>query len=373
MPDVDPPSASTPPATPLRAPDGFWSGLGEGLRRPSWTAIGLALGCCALALVGLERWMNVDLLVSDARGYLAIDDEDTHVWASGRLYELLREPQDTPLVAVIGSSGIVEAMTEEEELEGFLRELVGDRVRAADLSCFDQSILEAPLLMDRLPERFDGVVVVGVSPRLIGRGWRWERPFGDRLAVRSAAVEELARGLGLVVEEQTGDFFWDNRRFFLPRIPSLLANALRGPRHWRRHLYRDSGRMGEDILEKQYYRVRLAMEHYLENRPAALELLGTVGRSLQERGRVRVVLLETPVRPSAIPVVYGDELYREHGECMQRFAAENGFEYWNLSQEAALGENDYYDYTHLCDEDAQRRFTKVLARRAAEILTEERQ
>lgn len=351
---------------------GFRSGLWEGLRQPSWTALGLALACCALALLGLERWITVDLLVSDARGYLASGDEDTHLWVSSRLYALRREPQDSPLVAVIGSSGIVEALTEEAELQQLLCEEVGGPVRAADLSCFDQSILDTPLLMDRLPERFDGVVVVGVSPRLIGRGWAFERPFGERLAVRSPAVEELARGLGLVVEQETGNFFWDNRRFFLPRIPSMMANALRGPQRWRRHSYRESGvRMSEEVLQTQCHRVRYAMKGYAKNRAQALELLGAVARDLKQRGHVHVVLLETPVRPSVIPVVYGDEVYREHQQSMQRFAAENGLEYWDLSQEAGLGDADFYDYTHLCVEDAQRRFTSALARRAARLTAED--
>ena len=310
-------------------------------------------------------------LVREKEGYFASDPLDTTLFASARLERLLASEEEAPLFALVGSSGMVEAVT----TEGGLHEAVslgskGD-VRVADLSCYGQSILDSVLLVDQLPSRFDGVVVMNISPRLIGRGWKFEKPFGNRMAVRSPLLEDMVRDGGVDMEELTGNYFLDNRRFFLPRLWSLLRNVVNGPLERRMHPYGDSpSPLGDVLYKQQLGRVRLAYGSYDKNYRFDMRFVSTVGLEVTKRGAVAFVLLEAPVRPSALEEVYGADGFAAHTENMRAFAEEHGFLYWNLNQEAGLTDSDYYDYTHLWVAEARERYTRVLGGKVASLIEE---
>ena len=109
---------------------------------------------------------------------------------------------------------------------------------------------------------------------------------------------------------------------------------------------------------------------YDKNYRFDMRLVSTVGLEVTKRGAVAFVLLEAPVRPSALEEVYGADGFAAHTENMRAFAEEHGFLYWNLNQEAGLTDSDYYDYTHLWVAEARERYTRVLGGKVASLIEE---
>ena len=359
------------PAVPDSEPQATsFSEFRAGLLEPSWLAAGTAIVVPVLGLLLLATWLTPDLMRSDRHAYLAFGRDDSQLFSTSKLLRTEPLEFEVPAIFVLGASGLAEAITDEEHLQSIVTSALGRDVRAIDLTSYGQSVVETGIYADRLPARFDGLVLIGISPFLLAEGFnggaRRAEPLGSRHGIRSDFVEGLYEMRERPVPPLSGNYFWDHRRFYLSRLPYALKNLFTGPVELRRHRYREEAEpLGAAKRERQLGRVRNRSEFYEAHRTSALEFLETLARELEKRGRVTLVLLETPVAPYAIRDGYGEELYTEHLRCMEEFAQSAGVAYWNPGEEAAFEDAEFFDYTHLSSEAAQVRFTEIVGARAA--------
>lgn len=357
-------------------PDSQVTSLSEfraGLLSPSWLAMIVALIVSVLGFVFLASFITPDFLRSEGHAYLAFGRDDTQLFSSSKVLRSELVESEVPVVFVLGASGTAEAITEDVHLQEIITRELGREVRSIDLSAYDQTVLETGVYADHLPARFDGVVLIGISPNLLGEGFdeaaARSEPHGSRYGLRSDFVEDFCRDRGRDVPEATGNYFLDHRRFYLSRVPYAFKNLFRGPVELRRHRYRDRELpMIAGKRRRQLARVRARAEVYAEQAPALLEFLEQLARELEKRGEVSVALIETPVAPYAIEEAYGEDFYAAHLERMAAFCAASGLQYWNPAEDAALTNEDFHDYTHLSNAHAQTRFTEALAARVVGYL-----
>ena len=310
--------------------------------------------------------------------YLAWGPGDTQLEVTSRVLRAGRTEFEEQAVFVLGSSGIREAISNSEDLRALLTPRRKDAPAVYNLSSFDQTPLEMVALVEKLPERFDGVALLGINPCDVGAGplqhHRDKRnDFDLRFGFRSAIVDRAAREAGEELAPVTGNYFVDNHRFFLPRLPFLFRNLALGPPEEGHHPYVLLGdqidRVGWDL---QAERIRRLIADYHAHFDETMGYYARMVSELERRGDVRVVLLESPICPRCIEETLGDAFWAEHAQRMQAFASRLGIQYWNLNDRAGLDNADFYDYVHLFRPDAQTRFTGALGEALDELLGEER-
>ena len=274
---------------------------------------------------------------------------------------------DGSAVFILGSSGIREALTNSDELRNLLVSRSPVRpVHVFNCASFDQTPLEMLALVEQLPPSFEGVVVLGINPCDIGAGPLQHHKdaandFDLRLGFRSPLVDATARNAGVHVLPLTGNCFLDNYRFFLPRLPFLLRNVFLGPPEERRHPWTVlTGPIDQSGWNTQAERVQRLMADYDRRFDETLVYYERMIAEIERRGNVRVVLLESPIRPRSIEETIGSNAWNHHVERMQAFADRHGVRYWNLNERAELRNEDFYDYIHVYRTEAQQRFTRAL-------------
>jgi len=299
--------------------------------------------------------------------HLAENPRDSYAFTTSRLACLdeLVEP-GVPTAIVTGASGVRYAIGDFAALEDELRTHVAG-ARVVDLTTDDQSVLETLAILDLIPDRFGGIVVVGTNPH------RWSRPaaqrdpeagFVYRLGVRSPYLDHW-RALNGEPPRPEHSYFWDNREFLLPRLGPLIANTLDAPPDEfvpRAH----NPRRAPDARWEAFARtVETIEERFATRGQPNLQLLAHAGRRFGQRTAGRLALLESPLAPRAARECYGPEFLALYDARMRRFAARQGWPYWTLQEAAELEEDDFFDWMHLRNGAARARFRTQLALRLA--------
>ena len=326
------------------------------------------LSVVATAFVACAALLTPDFLASPRHRYLAWGPGDTQLEVTSNALAAARTSLDGTAVFILGSSGIREAITNCDEL----REALASRsphlpLRVFNCASWDQTPIEMTALIEQLPRSFDGVVVLGINPCDIGAGPLQHHrdaahAFDLRLGFRSDIIDEAARSAGVRVPWRTGNCFVDNYRFFLPRLPFLLRNLFLGPPEERSHPWTVlTEQIDEAGWHSQAERVQRLMSDYDSRFDETLVYYERMIAELERRGNVRVVLLESPIRPRSIEETIGVEVWDDHVARMQAFAARTGIRYWNLNERAKLRNEDFYDYVHVYRPEAQERFTQALS------------
>lgn len=355
-----------------------WSAFLEGLTRPSKGALGISLSVCGLGFLTCAVAFTPAFVAGPYHRYLAWGLGDTQLEVTSRVLKVARSEYEDNAVFVLGSSGIREAISNSEELRGLLEQRWGNAPSVYNLSSFDQTPLEMVALVEKLPQRFDGVVLLGINPCDVGAGPHQHHrgslnEFELRFGFRSKIADGAARLAGRNLPPVTGNYFLDNYRFFLPRLPYLFRNILLGPPEEGHHPWSLlDAPIDEAGWDLQAERIRRLIADYQRHFDVTLGYYEDMARDLMRRGDVRVVLLESPICPRCIEETLGDAFWAEHARRMHAFAERVGIRYWNLNDRAGLVNDDFYDYVHLFNPDAQTRFTVVLSEALAELLQEER-
>jgi hypothetical protein len=349
----------------IASPVSLWQAFLGGLLRPSRLALSSSLLVCAAGFAGLALLITPERFVRH-HGYFAEATSDSDVFLSAQALELARSrPAELgPSVVLIGGSSLMAAVSYQDLVERLAR----DGRRCIPLWSLGQSVLDSLTVADAVPPGLDGVAVFAVSMLEMARGVidDPERVLSEaRLAFDSPTREGLLEAAGVEPERHTGVFFWDHRRFFLPRLRPLFWNALVSGPVERRWDPWTGAPTDDEKLRLVGRRVRRATDQGLmAHREECLAAYAAVGRRLREGGSLRVALLETPLSPTVVEEYLGAEVLAEHRERMRAFAAENGFEFWSLGDEAGLESGDFKDHTHLSSARARQRFTELLAERA---------
>jgi hypothetical protein len=353
------------------------------LLSPSRAALGLTLG------VTLATWVLLVFGLTPGRmaewaPYFAASRRDTCAFVTGRVEALRLAPTAAhPSVVFIGASGLRDAITTPEALAAELADRVPDAPDVPNvpnvpnvhwLVTDGQNMLESLSLVEALPPDFEGVIVLGVNPFRLGHGLAPilnQVRFEYRLGFRSRILLEKSAAAGIPL---VGDisYFWDNHRFFLPRLRYAYKNTKRGaPEEFPRPPNREGGGHASPDAWQWFEEVTDGMStRWFRQAPEGLLPMTEMFAALPNRERIEIVLLEGPVSQRARERYYGAEFYAKYFEHMERLAQDHGFEHWTLTKDAAITEGDFYDWGHLNNAEARERFTKVLADRLAPLLGE---
>ncbi len=346
----------------------FWSGLTV----PSLPGLLLTLAIAGGSWVALVFGLTHERMSAWSR-YFAASRRDTCAFVTGRVQEVRADAAlGRPLVVVIGASGTRDAISGADEVRKRLSERLPVEPVVHGLITDGQNLLETAALLEQLPERFDGLIVVDVNPYRLAAGIAGRQPDGSleyRLGFRNRVFEEFIDQVGIENGEPIS-YFWDNREFFLPRMRNVYRNLRRGaPTEIPRPPQREGGRFVNEATWRGFTSVAVGLvESWTRRAGPGLELLAEQCRVVRARGDVAIALLEGPIAPRARDTVWGVEFLAEYRANMVRFAQENGLLYWDVAAEAELGRADFYDWGHLNSADARERFTRVLVDRIAGVL-----
>jgi len=346
----------------------FW----RGLTTPSLTALLTALSVTAALVLSCFVFIRPCMMASGGHRYFALTEYDTYNSVTGRAISLSRARNCAPAVFFLGTSADEEALTSCDQLAQLVAEKIDITPVVHDLTMAGQTHWEMAALTDMLPEHFDGVVLLGLGvapPRFLLPGTELAQLVETpRLGFVSEAFDREISLAGLKVPERRGNYFWDNRKYFAMRIPSLFRNILTAPPVYEGHTEFYQIRARFFNLEEEITRTRKLLQDYGTAAPRGLAVFERIAQSLKRRGRVAVVIMQSPANPQFIDKTWGRASYNAHKERMHLFAAQHRIFYWDLTDSAALTADDFYDWTHIQSHEAKKRYMHALAQKLAELL-----
>ncbi len=370
MPKATDAETTNTPQAPGPPPGGVVAAFWQGLTRPSLASLALALlvpatlfGACALLLTPRR-------LGTGFHRRVALNRFDDPIFTAAEALALSHRQPARPLVVVFGASSSRNAILGEEPLARWTGQAAGREVKAYNLCSGGQLLWETAILADLLPERFEGVVPIGISP---GRLWNYDPNIladwlrTPRLAIGLDHADRLARQWGLEVPPRTGNYFWDYRKLFLPRIEPFLRNLPKRP------LIHDTARLGRGRISRSKWDYKMGeparlRRRYDRNARRALEALAEIVRGLRGRGKVGVALIEEPIHPTYRKEGFGEEFWATYTADIRTFASEHDLPYWDLNLVGNYGDGDFFDTVHFDTAEAQRRWTRALAERCGDLL-----
>lgn len=344
-----------------------WPELWRGLTKPSLPALLIALSITVTLFVLCALCITPDSMASGLASRMARDGEDDYCFLTAMALGVSKSQPAKPAIYLLGASAVKESISSCDELAELVSARTGVQPVVYNLSGADQVVWEMAALCEILPTRRDSIVVLEVRPSrfCVGRGQLEELAAAPRLGFASEAFDAEARLAGIEPGGRWGCYFWDNRRFFLPRMKHLVRNLLWGRRvEYVEHRFLGDAPRGWDPEAPQTKHLQARYRRNLE------ECLCAYTRIVQgqvQRRRARVVLLESPTSPRFIAEAYGGEFYEAFQRRMREYARQQGLPYWNPQVAAKLTQDDFRDPRHLRRREAQRRFTAVLAQRLSEV------
>jgi hypothetical protein len=339
----------------------------EGLLRPSLPAcVGMVL------LVGTQIAVMCFIVTEESVsrvGSLVLITKETDYDADVTVNVLRLKHGDcqNPTVVCMGDSLMGECLDDPERMASELSPMVGP-VDFRFLATDSQTLWEAVILLDQLPQNFQGVVVIPLSPIQVSHGVaRLEQILASpRMPMYSSAFDAEVERAGLPVPSRTGVYFVDHSRFFVPRM-SLMRKRLLGPVKMNRHALTEvTPEWTDDEWKKYEARIRDLVVS--ENMPSMFALLERLVERLKAREGVQVAVLDMPLHPRTA-AIFG-QAFMEYQSHLSAFAARTNTAVWRLTEEAKLGPNDFRDFGHVGHIDARKRFQTALCRRLANLLTD---
>ena len=347
----------------------------QGATRPSLGSLIVAAVVTAVLFASCFIFITPELMGSEAHRYFAVNKLDAHNCASSaRAQRLSCLELSQPAVFILGTSSDRQALTSTGQLAHLIADQSNITPSVQDLTMAGETHWEMAALTDMLPERFDGVVLLGLGtgpPRFLLPVEELEgllkRP---RVGFVSKGFDHEVRLAQLRIPERTGNYFWDNRSFFASRLPYLFWNLVTVPVDRMKYVVLNKIRVPVFDLDLQVQQMKEQLADYDERAEEGLGVFARIGEKVARRGRVAVVIVQSPVNPEFIARAWGSEFYEHHRRYVRKYAQQHGMLYWDLNDAAALTSDDFYDGFHLRSPQAQLRYTTVLAEELAELLQE---
>lgn len=342
-----------------------------GLREPSALALSLTLALGLLPYVALTFVVDEEFLASPSGRVFATGIRDASTNLTIELLSARVAPAPHPQVYVFGASTTRNSVVM-PALQSELAAALGAPVRVYGLASGLQRPVEALAMISALPPTARGVVVVGVGPPSLGYDSDHLRSLvtSPRAGVRLDVIEDDARALGIAVPPRSRNWFWDNRRYLLPRVPALLGNLVHGMPEWVAMPQHGRGPRDADVLDRLY---RLVFARYRVDdaaRAESMRVLGRLADAVSARPRLRLVLLEDTLNPGyrARPeYVHAVETFHA---AVGPFAEARRIPFLRLQERARIGAEDFADTQHVGSRAAADRFTHELAVELAPLLRE---
>lgn len=347
----------------------FW----QGATRSSPTALVIALSLTGAAFAALCLVVTSELMIGPNYRYFMSSGFDTHTRATSRALAI-RDSQ-TPAVVVFGDSITNMCFKSNEHPADHVAGTSREMPVVYNLATDNQTAWEMAALADRLPMRFDGVLVLGASRMLLSHDVALLSRIAShpRLGFTSEVLDTEARLAGFDVPYRTRIFFLDNLGFFLARRFAIPRNLLRGPppdgdplnAPWVAHVYR------EEFWQQEIAALPEEIKQYDANKHLNFAVLKRLITQIRERGDISFVLLEPPINPRWYGEATSATFFRRYREDLRQFAAEQGVSFLSVSEEAALLAADFVDYEgHIGTPSARERCAATITSWVAGISSE---
>ncbi len=342
----------------------------RGMTAPSVLAASVALATIALLFAAYCLIFGAWFVASPLSRYLMTDDLDTYTNVTHKV--LSRQAEPGPNVVVLGTSVTVRCVASEQALSDRLAAETGQQLRTDDLASDAQTSWEMLALVDRLPPKQGGVLVIGLSPGLLefgtGEG-RWKSVQGlidaPKLGFTSPAMDAAVREAGLKVPHRWGIHAVDNAEFFLSRRKDIVKNLLRGGKTYGEPL---NAYWYKNVNRPEFWKTEIAelpanAALYTQNAPTNFAVLEKVVARARESGASGVVVLESPLNPGWFAVPEAREFVSRYRGDLAAFAGRVSATLVRATDEAGLNPPDFVDYEgHLGNAAARERCMGALAR-----------
>ncbi len=343
----------------------FW----EGATRPSApAAVGILLVAgtlilSAVLLVTPRTLARVDI------GYLMADDYDSRAALTGRVMRLRYEGIPEGAVLLLGTSALHHALGESEEFGPVVEGEVGRPVAVRPLYADALNIYLASNVLGAIGEPMDGVVVLSLSAMSFTRSDTLAERLSEDPEVPfvSDPFREEVELAGFEAPVGGGVYFLDHVRFFTARLRAVM-NVVRGPRELAAR-YHVAPVLPDPSRWRRVMDVMTGLlEQYDDHADEVFGVLERVIRMAREKGDVAFVVLEPPINPRAVEEMNAGGVLDRHAARMERFAAEQGIEYWRAREDVELAEEDFADWTHLVRSPSRDRYMAYVAERVARLV-----
>jgi hypothetical protein len=341
----------------------FWQGFSE----PS--ALAFRVFCLALlATCTLCMWFFSENTLAGPMGrYLPRSGLDAEGFATHEALRSGHHTADRPRLIILGTSAIAQSVGD--------CTAVIDRIHKETGQDWDIVILTTPLqsptdqfaLLDRALESqsADGppaLVLLGFGVQRLRWNTAQTLEFSEkpRLGLRSDWADAEVRALGGTPAPKTGIYLWDNLSFVLINgSEALIRLATLQPSH----RIVDQYARGKTHGPNQDNRNTIGGEikAAVPDLPAYLAQIDRLAANIASIPNTQLVLIEEPLSPDLIADQDLAPVRNAFAAAFGDFLADRPLEAWEISTEADLGGNDYFDDLHVRPGEPQKKIQSALA------------
>lgn len=329
----------------------------QGLVEPSMASmLGIAL-CMALWFVAFSTLITTQFVANLEPGFLMKRPSDDYAHLTVEALHMKASRAD-PSIVFIGASSLKHGLVDVDQLQALLREESGRMIPVYNLTAPQLKIWEAANIISLLDDPGGHIFLVSLSAKKLAVKKRElakikRRP---RIGFKTEAFDQELREYGISLPFRTGNYFVDNIQFFISRYEALL-NVFTGPVEHQR--YQDQG---ERIPEEDWEEHMLKMQEFFVGYPEMHEEnFAALSRMVESASQVggRVIFVQPPLNPRAAKYI-PPEVRDAYARDVQKFAAMEGAQYWDIDAEMDYSDEDFHDWTHIREEDMRLAYSKKL-------------
>ena len=230
-----------------------------------------------------------------------------------------------------------------------------------------QTLWEKMILIDQIPDYFNGIIVFALSPM----EFCYDYEFLDRVIQKPRMalysplfIKEIER-LGYKCPRHTHFYFTDNNRFFIARISQIFKYIFRKKDFFNQHYYTKQGKPWDqsrwDEKEAILYK-RFGTGEEIGDR---LQLFDRLLTHIKQRTSAHILVLDMPCHSRTekiLRTVYDN--YRIHLETVRK---KHTFYYTDFNQDTRIRDEDYYDFGHVYKENARKIIQSVVCEKLRDI------
>lgn len=341
--------------------------------RSSGTSVLTAIATLFICILSYSFWVTPELMIRLAPNLDSLSSDYSELLTKNIL-QLQNQTHPPPSVYIVGNSTLKEGL-DFDALKSILH-TGANSVRVVDLLSGGQSLLDALAIVDNLPKNAQGIVVLGHSMRSsIMTNLKIEiAKTGANLGFRSNAVRDFLIGSGHVPSRQYGLYSLDSFGYAAPRLLKYYTHQLTSKISTNTNLVKSKHVMSPDELEidEAYFmnEIEPIFKSYLDQLELGRDVLIKIKSLVEERERLNLMLIETPLNPSVINNQLGRDFHLNYLENFRAFSNLHELRYYNTVEKANLSARDFRDVHHLFDTNAIFRHSASVASAISDALNE---
>lgn len=362
------------PSAQAAAPETAFRAFLRGLREPSLTSLVIAFVLAAALLAVPTFAIDEAFMMSPPARIFAVESADSPVYMTATLLGLRRGLPAEPQIYLFGSSN-ERAAIDPAQLAEEIRAATGRSVRVVPLASRGQRPVEALAMLGDLSPDARGVVVAGLGVPSLMHSKKTLQSLvnAPRLALRLPVLEDEAARAGIPLPARCDNYFWDNRRFFLPRVPGALQRAIEGAPEYVPMPYLGRGPPARAALEGKFphkWREFGGDAGLAATRDASVEVLDRLADAVAARPSMRLVFIEDTVHPWYRRYPKFVDAMETARAAFREVSARHHVPFLQLQDRVGVGEDDFADTVHLRSPDAVAHMTHGLAVEIAPLVRE---